>query len=101
MKRGSHIPYVDHCLRFYAKNRNPSFISEIEEANWNACKTALSHYSKDVKELVLAVYRLNSMSMSIGDCICIVSNKKDLPHRSIWNVIDDVRDEVAKARGLI
>lgn len=90
--------YVSKAFRFYTRYPNPTFKSEADKNNWNACKTALENFSTSEKELIIPVYLEGD---TIADNVYQVSKRNHIPQLRLWELIWKLEEDFAKIRGLI
>lgn len=90
--------YVAHCLRFYARYKNPTFTSKASEYDWQACKEALLTFKPKEREALVAVYLSKD---TLPDSVYEVSKTMDIPQNRLWKLVDRIEKAVAEKRGLI
>lgn len=89
--------YADHCMKFYVRYRKPDFHNEIAKNDWMACDTALASFTKDECDLLCNVYWYTD---TIADNIYHLSIEYKIPQNTIWKLVNTLRCEIAKERGL-
>lgn len=90
--------YVHHCMRFFARNPQPTFQSEVDRLNWTACRDALNALTPQQQEILLGVYRERD---AIPDNIFQVSRRHTVSQDSVWALVKQNARTVAKRRNLI
>ncbi len=90
--------YVNHCLRFYARHKEPEFKSEADELNWKACKEALEEFTPKNRETLLSIFENGD---TIPDSVYNLSRTLGVKQDSIWKLLSDLERKTAKKRGLI
>jgi hypothetical protein len=94
MQKAWYLSVSDHCLRYYAKHRNPgSFPDDGSRRRWEACQRAVTDADAEVVDLFAqrntkaAVYR---HALANG-----------VPQGEVWAKVRDLERRVAGELGLI
>jgi predicted transcriptional regulator len=90
--------YVNHCLRFYARHKEPEFKSEADKLNWKACEEALEEFTPKNRETLLTIFENGD---TIPDSVYTLSKNLGVKQDSIWKLLSDLERKTAKKRGLI
>lgn len=90
--------YVQHCMRFYARHPQPTFRSDVDKQNWNACDSAINCFDDREKELLITIYREGD---TIPDNIYRLSVDRNMNQDTIWHLLNKLERKVAKRRNLI
>lgn len=92
-------PFVNHCIRFYAKYPTARrFRSEADKLNWKAVSSSLMGFSDNEINALLAVYGSNgNLQANVGKMADTIGVKR----QSFWKIVCDFERKVAHARGLI
>ncbi len=90
--------YVRHCLRFYARFPKPTFRSDVDKNNWQACNATLNLFGQEDKALIKEIYRSGD---TIPDMVYKLSQTRGISQESLWQLISEIERDVAKRRGLI
>lgn len=98
MAKPSYMEYVNSCLRFYARYRNPSFVNEVHKANWESCDRVLSNLDETQRDIIISVYQQTGF---LSESIEKVARVKGLSKKVVWNIVYDTSTKVAKERGLV
>lgn len=98
MARAFYSEYVNHCLRFYARHRNPKFNSAADKNNWLACKSALEGFTDSEREMLLTIYRGGD---TVPDNVYQIAKEKGIKQDSVWKLVNELERKVAKRRGLL
>jgi hypothetical protein len=98
MARTFYSEYVNHCIRFYARHREPTFHTDVDKRNWVACDNAFKSFSLSDRETLLNIYRDGD---TVPDNIYKVSRLRKIPQDSIWKLVNELERKVAKQRGLL
>jgi hypothetical protein len=98
MSRAFYSEYVNHCLRFYARHQKPTFHSEADKKNWEACEVALREFSTPDREMLLVIYKEGD---TIADNVYQMAKSKGIKQDSIWKQVGELERRVAKCRGLL
>lgn len=96
--RTYYTDFVSHCMRFYARHRDPKFHSEADKKNWHACDSAIKSFSDKEIQMLIDVY---SDGDTIPDNVYQTSKRYEVKQDAIWKLIGDLEHKVAKRRGLI
>lgn len=76
----------------------PSFDTQAELDNWNACKRACKGLNSDEMEIVEEIYTNRE---SIAYMVSCVARERKMKSSDIWSIIDSLERRIAKERGLI
>ena len=98
MNKPYYTDYVRHALRFYTRNPNPTFHTEVDKNNWYACHNAFKPYSDKDKEILISVY---SGYDTLADEVYGAAKKYQINQNLIWDLMKDFERKVAKRRGLL
>ena len=98
MSKPYYTDYVRHALRFYTRNPNPTFNTEVDKNNWYACHRAIEHCTDRDKDILLRVYGLYD---TLADNVYEVAKMYSIDQNIIWEMMKDFERSVAKKRGLI
>ena len=98
MNRPFYTEYVRHCMRFYARNRNPRFNTEVDKNNWYACNQAIEGYTERDRDILLRVYCLRD---TLADNVYEVAKAENLDQNIIWDMLKEFERAIATKRGLI
>lgn len=90
--------YVTHCLRFYTRYEEPTFRTQVDKANWEACQKAFENFSDNDKATLKAIF---SGGDTIPDNIYQMSKKSGASQESLWLIVSKLERDVAKLRGLL
>ena len=90
--------YVHHCMRFFARNPQPTFQSEVDRLNWTACQDVLGRLVPTEQEILLSVYREKD---TLADNIFRVSKRLCVSQDKIWMMVKQNARAVAKRIKLI
>lgn len=96
--RSYYSEFVNHCLRFYSRHRDPKFHNDAEKRNWYACDNALKSFTDSEREILIAIYAEGD---TISDNVYQIAKKTDMKQDTIWKLINDLERKVAKRRGLM
>lgn len=88
--------YVEHCMKFYVRYRNPMFHSNVDELNWNTCDKALSKLPTKDRELAISIY-----SDTSPENIKMLARQRGMEYAEMWRFIKQLEKHIAKERGLI
>nr|DAS09956.1 MAG TPA: Sigma-70, region 4 [Caudoviricetes sp.] len=88
--------YVEHCMKFYARYKNPIFCNEVDRINWNTCDKALSKLTSDKRELAIAIYK-DVSSTNIKS----LAKQNNMTDGEMWRFVKQLERHIAKERGLI
>lgn len=92
-------PYVNHCIRFYAKYPTASrFKSEADKLNWKAVSSSLKGLPDNDIVAILSVYSANGR---IEGNVAKLSKDTGVKRETLWKNVCDFERKVAKNRGLI
>lgn len=90
--------YVRHCMRFYARHPHPSFYSDADKMNWNACDSELRAFDDKERDILLTVYREGD---TIANNIYNLSVARGINQDCIWKLVNALERKVGKRRGLL
>lgn len=90
--------YIQHCMRFYARNPRPKFHSDADKQNWYACENVLRGFTDSERDILLFVYREGD---TIPDNVYRVSVNRNIKQGTIWKLINELERKIAKRRSLI
>lgn len=90
--------YVNHCLRYYARNPSPTFRSCVERDNWVACDKAFDLLDTRLRPVLMAMYLDKT---PVSDNVMRYAKTIGTTPNHIWKVVSNLEKEVAKARGLL
>ena len=88
--------YIQHCMSFYIKYRDPVFDTKIDELNWNACNNALSTLSVFTKDLIFELYKDTSR-----DNVIRLATENNKSESDMWKLLRAIEKRIARERGLI
>lgn len=88
--------YIQHCMSFYIRYRDPVFNTKTDELNWNACNNALSKLSDHKRDLIFELYKDTSRNNVIR-----LAAENHTSESEMWKLFRMVEKLVAKERGLI
>ena len=88
--------YIQHCMSFYIRYRNPVFNTKVDELNWNACNNALSNMSVYTKDLICELYKDASR-----DNVIRLAAENNMSEFDMWKLLRAIEKRIAKERGLI
>lgn len=98
MRRNYYSDYVEHCLRYYARNQEPTFTSYTQGKNWIACDIAINALHPKHREIVLAVFRSGD---TVQDNVYQCSKEYGMKQDDVWKIVNATMVAIAKERGLI
>lgn len=98
MSKPYYTDYVRHALRFYTRNPNPIFNTEVDKNNWYACHNAFKGYKDKDREILVSVY---SGYDTLPDEVYNASEHFHINQNLIWDMMKDFERKVAKRRGLL
>ena len=98
MARAFYSEYVNHCLRFYARHRNPKFKSDAEKQNWDCSEKAIQSFSEKEQEMLLEIYRGDE---TVPNKVYELAQRNGVKQDTIWKLINELERKVAKRRGLL
>lgn len=90
--------YAQHCMRFYARHSNPTFKSDADKRNWNACKSAMNGFTQSEQDIILQVYQDDD---TIPDNIYKIAIEKHIKQDKIWQLINKLEHRIVKRRNLL
>lgn len=102
MSKPCYEEYVNHAMRFYARNpvlnmKAPG-LSKIDVQNWKACDETLQTYTEQEKNIILNIYRSKcTMSESIRE----ISSQLHIDEGCVWQLMNRFSKDFAKRRGLV
>lgn len=89
--------YVQHCMRFYSRHRNPVFRGNADKLDWYSCDNALKNFTDKERDLLLAVYREGD---TVPDNVYNLSVALNINQDTIWKLVNELERKVAENRGL-
>lgn len=98
MASSHYSEYVNYYLRFYTRNSNPVFYSEVSKLNWEICDKVLSNLPTEEREIVMSVYQ---QTCFLGEAVERISRERKMSNKTVWRIINDTTYKVAKERGLV
>jgi hypothetical protein len=90
--------YVNHALKFYARNEQPVFKNQTDIENYSCVKRVLSGVDKVDAEILCDIFRRKD---TLADNIYEVSKERNLNQDVIWTMLSKVTYQIAKERGLV
>lgn len=90
--------FVNHCLRFYARHKDPKFKTDSEKKNWHSCDSVLKTYPDADREMLLSIYADGD---TVPDCVFRLAKEKGIKQDYIWKLIGELERKIAKRRGLL
>lgn len=96
--------YVSHAVRYYARitlwhrPRNPRFRNKADQENWEACDTVIRSYPEEQRRILLVIHRGGD---TIPDNVYAYCEEHGVQQEVVWALIRDMRDKIAKRRGLV
>lgn len=94
-----YMDYVNHCLRFYVTHTDATdFISDVDKANWTACKDAFSVFDEHQRQLLRELY---SRRVPMGEAVKEISADNNISADYLWKILKSLQKDVAKRRGLL
>lgn len=98
MTKPTYSDYVRFSMRFYARYTNKqSFKSDVDRANWEACRKVIKPYPDRDKDILLYVYGAFD---TIADNVYAMANKYHIHQNVIWDMMKEFERKVAIERGL-
>lgn len=99
MARAFYSDFVTHCMRYYSRYPVPKdFRSEVDKANWWACKKSLASFPKKDRDILLAIYRKGD---TISDNVYEVCRQNHIEQDRVWAMIYRLEKLIAKKRRII
>lgn len=99
MVKPFYADYINHMLRFYARNKLPPvFESVSDNENYTCVSRVLSKIDKTDAEILCDVFRKKD---TLADNIYEVSKERNLNQDVIWTMLSKVTYQIAKERGLV
>lgn len=99
MAKPFYADYVNHALRFYARNEKPPvFESVSDKENYTCVSRVLSKIDKTDAEILCDIFRRND---TLADNIYEVSKERNINQDVIWTMLSKITYQIAKERGLV
>lgn len=89
---------AEHCLKFYARHRDPKFRSDADKKNWYACENALKGFDETDRAMLIEVYAAGDI---MHDTVEATAKRFKVSPDTMWGKIHELERKVAKRRGLI
>lgn len=96
--RSYYAEYAQHCMRFYSRHPTPTFRSDVDQLNWNACASALSDFTLSEQRLLISLY---AMTGTLPDNVLRVAETSESTVDSLWRMVNQLEQKVAQRRYLI
>ena len=90
--------YCSHCLRYYARHRNPIHKDEVSALNWKAAEQAVNALPDDQREFVLFIYQERD---TLSQNVQTASIEFHVTVDYIWQTLHALEKEIARLRRLI
>lgn len=87
-----------HCLKFYARHRDPKFRSDVDKKNWYACENALKGFDENDRAMLIEVYASGDF---MNDNVSETARRFEVSPNTLWSKVHELERKVAKRRGLI
>jgi hypothetical protein len=104
MAKPFYADYVNHALRFYARNVQSGdvvrlkFKSEVDELNWRSVNRVLHNLPELDKYIIIEVFGRGD---TLADNIYEVSKELAINQDLVWTLVSKVTNKIAKDRRLI
>ena len=104
MAKPFYADYVNHMLRFYARNAQSGdvmglkFTSEVDELNWRSVNRVLHDLQELDKYIIIEVFGRGD---TLADNIYEVSKELVMNQDVIWTMLSKITYQIAKERGLV
>ncbi len=104
MAKPFYADYVNHMLRFYARNAQfgdvmgLKFTSEVDELNWRSVDRVLHNLPELDKYIIIEVFGRGD---TLADNIYEVSKELVMNQDVIWTMLSKITYQIAKERGLV
>lgn len=104
MAKPFYADYVNHMLRFYARNAQSGdvmrlkFTSEVDELNWRSVDRVLHNLPELDKYIIIEVFGRGD---TLADNIYEVSKEVVINQDVIWTMLSKITYQIAKERGLV
>ena len=104
MAKPFYADYVNHMLRFYARNVRSEdvmrlkFKSEVDKLNWRSVNRVLHKLPERDKDIIIEVFGRGD---TLADNIYEVSKELAINQDVIWTLVSKVTYKIAKDRRLI
>lgn len=97
MSKYYYSDYVEHCLRFYTRYKNPNFYSDVDKQDWTACDNVIKTLSIHDRNAIYASYGSKD---TIADNVYEYCKRNNIEQSYIWFLIAKVELMIAKQRGI-
>lgn len=104
MAKRFYTDYVNHMLRFYARNVQSGnvvrlkFRSEVDKLNWRSVNRVLHSLPERDKDIIIEVFGRGD---TLADNIYEVSKELAINQDIVWTLVSKVTNKIAKDRRLI
>lgn len=104
MAKPFYADYVNHMLRFYARNVQSGdvmrlkFKSEVDKLNWRSVNRVLHNLPERDKDIIIEVFGRGD---TLADNIYEVSKELVINQDIVWTLVSKVTNKIAKDRKLI
>ena len=104
MAKPFYADYINHMLRFYARNVQSGnvvrlkFKSEVDKLNWRSVNRVLHNLPERDRDIIIEVFARGD---TLADNIYEVSKELVINQDVIWTLVSKVTNRIAKDRRLI
>jgi hypothetical protein len=104
MAKPFYADYINHMLRFYARNVQSGnvvrlkFKSEVDKLNWRSVNRVLHNLPERDRDIIIEVFARGD---TLADNIYEVSKELVINQDIIWTLVSKVTNKIAKDRRLI
>jgi len=104
MAKPFYADYINHMLRFYARNVQSGnvvrlkFKSEVDKLNWRSVNRVLHNLPERDRDIIIEVFARGD---TLADNIYQVSKELVINQDVIWTLVSKVTNRIAKDRRLI
>ena len=104
MAKPFYADYINHMLRFYARNVQSGnvvglkFRSEVDKLNWRSVNRVLHNLPERDRDIIIEVFGRGD---TLADNIYEVSKELAINQDVIWTLVSKVTNRIAKDRRLI
>ena len=98
MAKTFYTDYALHSFKYYTRNTNPVFYSDVDKENWKAADKSLSIFLAEDRKIIFAVFKNNN---SIATAVKNTAYHYGISEKAVWNLVKKAERLFAQHRGLI
>ena len=102
MSKPCYEQYVNHAMRFYARNlalnmRAPG-LKKTDIQNWTTCDDVIKTFPEHEQTIIINIFK---SKCNVSDAVRAMAEQLHMSENSVWQLLNSFSRDVARKRGLI